>query len=209
MDALHKAVQSIGKGTHPCEWPPKRPWPKVELDLPRPDLWVFGYGSLMWHPGFPPAESRVARLFGYHRGLCVWSWVYRGTETSPGLVLGLDSGGSCLGVAHRVRREHRAAAAAYLYEREMVTAVYKPAVVRLRLDDGRRVRALTFVADRGHSQYAGDLSAEEAADVVRRAHGKSGPNVDYVANTVACLDRLGIPCPRLHRVNQLLGREKS
>ncbi|HEY5700537.1 MAG TPA: gamma-glutamylcyclotransferase, partial [Gammaproteobacteria bacterium] len=140
-------------------------------------------------------------------GLCIWSWVYRGTETSPGLVLGLDNGGSCLGVAHRVRETDRAAAAAYLYEREMVTAVYQPIVVRVRLDDGRRVRALTFIADHHNPQYAGHLSAEHAADIVRHAHGTSGPNVDYVNNTVTCLDKLGIPCPRLHRVNQLLGRE--
>ena len=208
MDVVHKSVQNIGKGTHPCVWPPEKPWPKVDLTLPKPDLWVFGYGSLMWHPGFPPAESRIARLHGFHRGLCVWSWVYRGTEKSPGLVLGLDNGGSCLGVAHRVQLADREAAAAYLYEREMVTAVYQPIIVRVRLDDGRRVPALTFIADHDHPQYAGHLSAEEAADIVRHAHGKSGPNVDYVANTVNCLDQLGIPCPRLHRVNQLLGREK-
>ncbi len=162
----------------------------------------------MWNPGFPPAESRIARLYGYHRGLCVWSWVYRGTERIPGLVLGLDSGGSCLGVAHRARPEHRELAAAYLYKREMVTAVYLPAVKTVHLNDGRKVRALTFIADHQHEQYAGDLSAEEAAAVVKRARGHGGANVDYVSSTVACLDELGIPCPRLHRVNALLGREK-
>jgi cation transport protein ChaC len=209
MEIVRKAAPAIGKGTHPCAWPPERPWPNVDLALPEPDLWVFGYGSLMWHPGFPPAESRIARLFGFHRGLCIWSWVYRGTETSPGLVLGLDTGGSCLGVAHLVRPEHRDAAAAYLYEREMVTAVYKPAIVNVRLDDGRRIKALTFVADHDNRQYAGHLSAEDAADIIRHAHGKSGPNVDYVANTVCCLDELGIPCPRLHRVNRLLGGEDA
>ncbi len=209
MDAAHKSVQEIGKGPHPCRWPPERPWPTVDLDLPGPDLWVFGYGSLMWHPGFPPAESRTARLYGYHRGLCVWSWVYRGTERSPGLVLGLGSGGSCLGVAHRVQPADRDAAVAYLFEREMVTAVYKPLIHRVRLVDGRNVDTLTFVADRSHPQYAGDLSPEAAAAIVRRARGKSGSNVDYVANTVACLDKLGIPCPRLHRINQLVGGEKS
>jgi len=209
MELVHKSVQAVGKGKHPCAWPPKQPWPKLELALPQPDLWVFGYGSLMWYPGFPPAESRIARLFGFHRGLCIWSWIYRGTEKSPGLVLGLDNGGSCLGVAHRVRPKDRDAAVGYLYQREMVTAVYKPIIISVRLDDGRRAKALTFVADHDTPQYAGHLSAEEAADIVRSAHGKSGPNVDYVANTVTCLDKLGIPCPRLHRVNQLLGGEKT
>lgn len=195
-----------GEKQDPSVWPPQRPWPEVKLELPDP-LWVFGYGSLMWKPGFPPAETRIARLYGYHRGLCIWSWIYRGSEREPGLVLGLNSGGSCLGVAHRVQAEHREAAAAYLYKREMVTAVYLPVVKDIRLDHRRRVAALTFVADRQHEQYAGDLSPEVAAAVVRRAHGKSGANVDYVTRTCACLDDLGIPCPRLHRVNALLGRE--
>ena len=190
----------------PSTWPPQRPWPEITLDLPDP-LWVFGYGSLMWKPGFAPAESRIARLYGYHRGLCIWSWVYRGTEREPGLVMGLNNGGSCLGVAHRVRSEDRDAAAAYLYKREMVTAVYLPVIRNIRLDDGRKVAALTFVADHQHPQYAGHLSPEEAAAIVQRARGQSGANLEYVANTCACLDKLGIPCPRLHRVNALLGGE--
>lgn len=206
MDAARTPVNDAGRTKDPSAWPPERPWPEIALDLPNP-LWVFGYGSLMWRPGFPPAESRIARLYGYHRGLCIWSWVYRGTERDPGLVLGLASGGSCLGVAHRVQTEHREEAAAYLYNREMVTAVYLPVVKDIRLDDGRTVPALTFVADPRHQQYAGDLSAEEAAAIVRRARGHSGANVDYVSSTCACLDELGIPCPRLHRINALLGRE--
>lgn len=206
MAAARKRANDACKSDDPSVWPPRRPWPEVSLDLPEP-LWVFGYGSLMWKPGFPPAESRIARLYGYHRGLCIWSWIYRGTEREPGLVLGLDSGGSCLGVAHRVRPEHRETAAAYLYKREMITAVYLPVVRNIRLNDGRRVSALTFVADHRHEQYAGDLSPEEAAAIVQRARGHGGANVDYVTSTCACLDELGIPCPRLHRVNALLGRE--
>lgn len=206
MDAATNPMNDAGMSGDPSIWPPHEPWPEVALELPEP-LWVFGYGSLMWKPGFTPAESRIARLYGYHRGLCIWSWVYRGTEREPGLVLGLDSGGSCLGVAHRVRGDDRDAAAAYLYKREMVTAVYRPVVRNIRLDDGRKVAALAFVADHRHAQYAGHLSPEEAAAIVQRARGHSGANVEYVANTCACLDRLGIPCPRLHRVNALLGGE--
>ena len=206
MDAARKGAAEIEGIRDPSIWPPEPPWPEVTLELPDP-LWVFGYGSLMWKPGFPPAESRIARLYGFHRGLCIWSWVYRGTERNPGLVLGLGPGGSCLGVAHRVRGEDRELAAAYLYKREMVTSVYVPVVRDIRLDDGRKLPALTFIADRLHEPYAGDLSPEEAAAIVQRAEGKSGANVDYVSNTCAILDKLGIPCPRLHRVQSLLGRE--
>jgi cation transport protein ChaC len=204
VNAVDKATPTIEKQLGPCEWPPKRPWPEVSLALPQSDLWVFGYGSLMWNPGFPPAESEIARIYGYHRGLCVWSWIYRGTERTPGLVLGLDAGGSCFGVAHRVRAKDRDAAVAYLFRREMVTRVYHPLVKSVRLDNGRDVEALTFVVDRRHTQYAGDMKAHEAAEVIRGARGSGGPNLDYVANTVRCLDELGIPCRRLHRVHVLL-----
>ncbi len=206
MDAARKGTADAADGDDPSVWPPEPPWPEVDLDLPDP-LWVFGYGSLMWKPGFSPAESRIARLYGFHRGLCIWSWIYRGTERDPGLVLGLGPGGSCLGVAHRVHGEDRDLAAAYLFKREMVTSVYVPVVRDIRLDDGRKLPALTFVADKRHQQYAGDLSAEEAAAIVQRARGRSGANIDYVSSTCACLDDLGIPCPRLHKVNALLGRE--
>ncbi|MFQ5995360.1 MAG: gamma-glutamylcyclotransferase [Acidiferrobacterales bacterium] len=176
------------------------------LHLPEGDLWVFGYGSLMWKPGFPYVEALPARLHGYHRALCVWSWVYRGTQDKPGLVLGLDRGGSCVGRAFRVRAKDKQATADYLYQREMVTAVYVPVLVPVRLDDTRRVTALVFIADRSHPQYAGDLSAEKAANVVRRAHGEGGPNADYIANTVAHLDELGIADNLLHEVDALVNR---
>lgn len=156
------------------------------------DLWVFGYGSLMWNPGFEHAESLAARLHGYHRALCIWSWVYRGTQKRPGLVLGLDSGGSCLGRTFRVTDGSRRAAVAYLFERELVTAVYHPIIHRVHLQDGRKVNALAFRVDRSSPQYAGKLSPEHAARTVRRSSGRHGPNVDYVANTCAHLEELGI-----------------
>jgi cation transport protein ChaC len=172
--------------------------------LPAGDLWVFAYGSLMWNPGFAHAQARLARIHGYHRSMCVWSWVHRGTEARPGLVLGLDRGGSCVGVAHRVVASERDAAVAYLYERELVTHVYKPVVGRLRVDDVGIVPALTFVVDRRHAQYAGKLSPAEAAKTIRGARGRSGPNPDYFANTIVHMEALGIRCPRLHAIQRAL-----
>ena len=169
-------------------------------------MWVFAYGSLMWNPGFSHEQARIAHIHGYHRALCVWSWVHRGTEANPGLVMGLDRGGSCVGVAHKVAAAHRDATAAYLYERELVTHVYIPVVSRIRVEGAGMVPALTFVVDRQHAQYAGKLSPGEAARTIRGARGRSGPNPDYFANTMAHLDELGIQCPHLRRIQRVLER---
>lgn len=156
------------------------------------DLWVFGYGSLMWRPGFDFAERRKARIEGYHRALCIFSHVHRGTEEQPGLVLGLDYGGACAGVAFRVAAADREATIAYLRAREQITFVYREIMVRARLDDGRDVAALAYVADRGHSQYARYLSREDILRHVRQGVGQSGPNPDYVRSTYEHLNELGI-----------------
>lgn len=156
------------------------------------DFWVFGYGSLMWNPGFAHLESQRARLSGYRRALCVYSWVHRGTKEKPGLVLGLDYGGSCVGLAFRVAGQSRDDVVRYLRERELVTNVYLERELPLRLDDGRQVRALAYITDRTHAQYAGALDEEHAAGVVRGAAGKSGENTGYVRSTVEHLQTLGI-----------------
>ena len=156
------------------------------------EFWVFGYGSLMWNPGFPYEERVLARLGGYRRSLCVRSYVHRGTEERPGLVLGLDRGGSCKGVAFRVLPTDWQSTVEYLRERELVTSVYLERQVRTSLADGRTVRALTYVIDRAHPQYAGAVTVDEAARVVESAVGRSGPNPVYVANTVAHMRELGI-----------------
>lgn len=156
------------------------------------DFWVFGYGSLMWNPGFDSLERTEAHLFGYRRALCVRSWVHRGSPDMPGLVLGLDRGGSCRGIAFRVAPDEREAVLSYLRERELVTHVYKERVLPLRLRDGRQVTALTYVIDRSHIQYVGGLDAVEAARIVHGAKGKSGPNDAYVFNTLAHLQEMGI-----------------
>ena len=163
------------------------------MDQTKPhELWVFGYGSLMWRPGFVHVERCPARLSGYHRALCVHSYVHRGTRDRPGLVLGLDRGGSCRGMAFRVPGHAAAETLAYLRARELVTHVYLERRLAIRFDDGTRAEALTYTVDRGHDQYAGALDAADAAEVVRGAVGESGANPDYVLNTVAHLREMGI-----------------
>lgn len=169
-------------------------------------MWVFGYGSLMWNPGFAHLQAERAHIHGYHRDLCVWSWVHRGTEAHPGLVLGLDAGGSCVGVAHRVAEANRDDTLHYLYARELVTHVYIPVVRNIRIDGEGVAPALTFVVDRRHPQYAGRLAAEVAAGAIRHARGRSGPNPEYLESTMVHLDELGIRCPRLENIQRALRR---
>ncbi|WP_421916102.1 gamma-glutamylcyclotransferase [Mesorhizobium sp.] len=156
------------------------------------DFWVFGYGSLIWRPGFAHVETQRARLHGYRRSLCVYSFVHRGTRDRPGLVLGLDHGGSCVGLAFRVPGDLRDEVVAYLRERELVTSVYLERTLKVRLDSGATVEAMAYVVDRDHEQYAGALDAAHAASVVRGAVGQSGNNEDYVLSTLEHLKALGI-----------------
>ena len=123
------------------------------------DLWVFGYGSLIWRPGFDFIERVPARLVGEHRALCVYSFDHRGTPEKPGLVLGLDRGGACRGIAFRVAGHLREATIEYLRSREQTTHVYREVMRSVWLDNEARdrVSALTYVVDRGHVQYAGRL----------------------------------------------------
>ncbi|MEI8719266.1 gamma-glutamylcyclotransferase [Mesorhizobium sp. ISC11] len=156
------------------------------------DFWVFGYGSLIWRPGFAHVETQRARLHGYRRSLCVYSFVHRGTRERPGLVLGLDRGGSCVGLAFRVPGDLRDEVMAYLRERELVTNVYLERLLKVRLDGGGTVDAVVYIVDRQHEQYAGALDAADAAVVVRGAVGQSGNNEDYVLSTLEHLEALGI-----------------
>ncbi|MGA2895266.1 MAG: gamma-glutamylcyclotransferase [Xanthobacteraceae bacterium] len=170
------------------------------------DLWVFGYGSLMWRPGFAYLERVSARLIGLHRALCVFSFVHRGTPERPGLVLGLDRGGICRGVAYRVAAKARAETIEYLRSREQVTSVYLETMRRIELEDKarRRVRALCYVIDRSHVQYAGRLTLAESLHLVRQGHGQSGPNRDYVLETVRALEALGYRETELHLLAEQL-----
>jgi cation transport protein ChaC len=160
-------------------------------------LWVFGYGSLMWRPGFDFVEKSLSAVRGFHRALCIYSHVHRGSPERPGLVLGLDRGGSCHGVAYRIAAPHWPSTLAYLRSREQATAVYLERQVKARLDDGRLVTALTYIADRSHAQYAGKLPRQELLRLVRQGHGQSGRNPDYVRNTHTHLVELGLIDPTL------------
>jgi glutathione-specific gamma-glutamylcyclotransferase len=157
-------------------------------------LWVFGYGSLIWHPGFAVAERAVARLDGWHRSFCMRSIHHRGTVDAPGLVLALDRAGGahCDGVAFRVEPGAEAATITALRERELISSAYVEEWLMLRLADGRGVRALAYVIDPDHVQYCGGLALEEQAQIIARAIGGRGPNCDYLWSTAAHLAELGI-----------------
>jgi cation transport protein ChaC len=166
------------------------------------DLWVFGYGSLMWRPGFDVLERVPAKLIGMHRALCVYSFVHRGTPEKPGLVMGLDRGGMCRGIAYRVAAAKRQETIVYLREREQVTSVYLETMRRIVLEDEarRQVRALCYAVDRSHVQYAGRLSVDESVHYVRQGHGRSGNNRDYVVETIRALEALGYRETELHLI---------
>jgi len=170
------------------------------------DLWVFGYGSLMWRPGFDYVEKVPARLIGEHRALCVYSFDHRGTPERPGLVLGLDRGGACRGIAFRVEARLREATIEYLRAREQTTHVYREVMrsVWLRNEARERVSALTYVADRSHVQYAGRLPLDEQLRIVRQGHGRSGNNRDYVLATVKAIEAEGFRDEQLHRLSMML-----
>lgn len=173
--------------------------------LPSGDIWIFAYGSLMWHPNFEHAEKRHAHLQGYHRALCIYSVEYRGTADTPGLVFGLDKGGSCRGMAFRVLEKNANAVIDYLSEREMITGVYTPSWQTIELCDDQqnlltKTSAYIFVADTNHTQYCGTLPDEETVRLVRQGHGKAGPCIDYLQNTLDHLHELGIQDPTLARI---------
>jgi len=164
------------------------------------DLWVFGYGSLMWEPGFPHVEVRHARLFGWHRRLCLLSVRNRGTAERPGLVLAADRGGSCHGLVFRVAAEHVDETRTYLWERELSTDAYRPVHVRVWFGPGEAVTALTFVARPEHQQYLRTEDPEYAAALVVQGQGMLGTSLEYLRNVVRHLDEIGIADGPLHHV---------
>ena len=167
------------------------------------EMWVFGYGSLMWNPGFRYIESQSATIYGYHRALCIRSIRYRGTPDSPGLVMGLDFGGSCRGVAYRVHQDDKFAVMSYLENREMVNRVYLPTIKSVKLESGFKSNALVFVVRRRHPHYTHRISPKTAAEVVSSAVGEKGPNIDYVTASMEKLAALGIKDRGLSEILEL------
>ena len=171
------------------------------------DLWIFGYGSLMWRPGFAFVEAVPARLTGYRRCFCIYSVNHRGAPKRPGLVLGLDRGGVCDGVAYRIAPEHARATADYLRVREQVNGVYREAHLPVTLHEAERreVLAQAYIVERAHPSYTGPLTALQQAHLIRGAKGISGTNLDYLINTLAHLATLDIHASDLQRILTLIG----
>ena len=157
-------------------------------------IWVFGYGSLMWNPGFEYVDHQIATLAGYHRSFCMRSIHHRGTETDPGLVLALDAlgGAKCAGLAFQVSGAQADQVLDYLRARELISSAYLEAVLPITLRDGEQVEAVTYVIDADHVQYCGGLSLEEQAGIIATAVGGRGPNDEYLHNTALHLHELGI-----------------
>lgn len=168
--------------------------------LPRGDLWVFGYGSLMWSPGFRHAEQRTGLVRGYHRALCILSNRYRGTPEKPGLVMGLCRGGSCWGIAFRVPAARVRHVLRTLWRREMLNKVYVPTLVPVTVGPKRRIRALAFVADTSHRQFVRELDLHGRARLVAQGIGQRGRCVDYIRNTLQHMLGLGVNDPHLARI---------
>lgn len=162
-------------------------------------LWVFGYGSLLWNPGFEVAESVIATLPGYARSFCMRSIHHRGTEEHPGLVLALDQQAdqACVGLALRAAAGQEDATRAYLRERELISSAYLEKELTVALADGRSVTALVYVIDEDHVQYCGGLALEDQAQIIASAVGGRGPNTEYLYNTADHLSTVGLQDPDL------------
>ncbi len=172
----------------------------------RNGFWVFGYGSLIWRPGFTPLRAARATLPGWRRSFCLKSVRYRGTPEAPGLVLGLDAepGATCDGLAYQVGPETAEATLAYLRERELVTYAYRETSAQARLEDGAAVEVLIYAVDRAHPQYAGALSLEAQAAIIARSAGPMGSNRDYLSQTARSLAEWGLSDPELVRLDALV-----
>lgn len=175
-------------------------------ELPAGDLWVFGYGSLMWRPEFEFAESASAKIFGFRRDLCLWSVVHRGTHERPGLVFGLASGGSCRGRAFRVDAPSKEQVLTYLWRREMIRYAYIPRLVSIHTANGATC-GLTFVVDTGHPQYAQNLSDKTIAAVICTSQGKSGYNREYFLDCLNKLEEMGVSVDGYSNIKRLVQNE--
>ncbi|EFL88005.1 cation transport protein chac [Ahrensia sp. R2A130] len=174
--------------------------------VPADHFWVFGYGSLMWKPGFDYLERQRATMHGVHRSPCIFSWVHRGTVASPGIVMGLDEGGFCEGVAFKVNMNQQREVVDYLRARELVTNVYIEVTREGHLDNGETVPMLCYVADTTHQQYADNLSIDALVAQISGAEGQSGKNEDYILDTVEKMREMEIHDERMEAVAARLSR---
>jgi cation transport protein ChaC len=174
------------------------------IDYPEGDFWVFGYGSLMWNPEFDYLRSETACLNNFHRCLCLWSVEYRGTPEKPGLVMGLDSGGSCAGRAFLICKNNAPEVIARLNEREMITGAYRSSLETIQLGTGEQVQGVCLVVRHDHPQYAPRLDQQVIIDMVKRAHGRRGSNREYVLNTVSHLREMGMVDDILDNIGRML-----
>ena len=178
------------------------------MNEPAPhDLWLFAYGSLMWRPGFAVAETRRARLTGYRRCFSIYSVHHRGTPERLGMVLGLDRGGVCEGIAYRIAAQEADAIRRYLRSRELINGVYREALLQIELeqDPPAEVMALTYIVERAHPNYAHRLPLPTQARLIKGAKGLSGANIDYLVSTVRHLRELGIRERELERLVTMVG----
>jgi cation transport protein ChaC len=168
------------------------------------DVWVFAYGSLIWNPMIHFTEKRVATVHGFHRRFCLWTHLGRGSAEAPGLILGLDYGGACRGLAYRVAQSQAREEMELLWRREMVTGSYTPRWVRMITREGGRGWAVAFVINHDHQRYAGALTEQRIVECIARAEGPLGPCASYLFNTASHLEMLGIRDPRLFRLRDLV-----
>lgn len=172
------------------------------------DVWVFGYGSLMWNPAFHHTETRAGRVYGYHRRFVFWSTIGRGSRERPGMMMGLARGGSCNGLALRIASDKVETELQSVFMREMVSTAYDARWVTVRTAGGP-VRAITFVANPGHVFYAGRVPPEEAALHIAFGEGELGSSREYLYNTVSHLDGLGIRDSGMQTLLTLVKRERA
>ena len=173
---------------------------EFSAQLPKGDLWVFGYGSLMWSPCFGYTRKALGRAHGYHRALCILSTRYRGTRLKPGLVMGLCRGGSCWGMAYRLDAQRKGRALASLWRREMNRRVYAPRLIPVQLPGGHTHPPLAFVADPSHPAYVAELDLHGRARLVAQGIGARGPCVDYIRKTLDHMHEVGVRDPHLERI---------
>jgi glutathione-specific gamma-glutamylcyclotransferase len=197
----------------PARWSTAQLQASLATSLARWDghtaLWVFGYGSLIWKPEFDYDAREPARIHGYHRRLCLRSVLYRGTHECPGIVAGLDRGGSCFGLAYRINAADVPTVFRQLWEREMFLGSYRPTWVHGQLRSGARAEALAFVVRRDTGNYCGDLAEDEIIEILVSACGVRGTSLDYLQRTVAALRDAGLRDVHLERLAERAARHMA